>query len=111
MSHNAVTRRFAAAAGAMGAMGMIAARGALSAQAAQEEVPHATIYPVSFPTGSTELHKADHETIHGVAAMMERNPALNATVVGKADAVGSAEYNEHLSWRRAAAVFEALVFK
>jgi OOP family OmpA-OmpF porin len=92
-------------------MGLIAARGVVSAQAAQEEVPHATIYPVSFPMGSIELHQADHETIHGVAAMMERNPALNATVVGKADTVGSADYNEHLSWRRAAAVFEALVYK
>jgi len=42
--------------------------------------------------------------------MMERNPALVATVVGKADVVGTAEYNEKLSQRRGQAVFEALVY-
>jgi len=42
--------------------------------------------------------------------MMERNPALVATVVGKADTVGSVEYNEKLSQRRAQAVFDALVY-
>ena len=42
--------------------------------------------------------------------MMERNPALVATVVGKADTVGSPEYNEKLSHRRALTVAEILVY-
>ena len=68
-----------------------------------------TIYPVSFPTDSIALHRADLETIHGVAAMMERDTTLKATVIGKADTVGTAEYNEHLSQRRAEIVYDTLV--
>jgi outer membrane protein OmpA-like peptidoglycan-associated protein len=55
------------------------------------------------------LHLADQETIHGVAAMMARDPALVATVLGKADTVGNASYNERLSQRRAEPVSEALI--
>jgi len=36
-------------------------------------------------------------------------PNLTATIIGKADSVGSAELNEHLAEKRAQAVFEALV--
>ncbi len=107
MSQSQLTRRFAAVAGATS----LVAAYSVAAHALQPEEAHATIYPVSFPMGSVELHPADQETIHGVAAMMERNTALVATVLGKADTVGTSDYNEHLSWRRASAVFEALVFK
>lgn len=100
-----MTRRLAAAAGALSVLGAYTA-----VAAASTEGPQGTIYPVSFPPGSIALHQADQETIHGVAAMMERNPALLATVLGKADTMGSAEFNDHLSWKRASAVFEALVF-
>ena len=41
---------------------------------------------------------------------MQSNPELNATIFGKADAVGSAELNEKLAQRRAEAVFSALVY-
>ena len=41
---------------------------------------------------------------------MQSNPELVATIVGKADAVGSKELNEKLSQRRAEAVFDALVY-
>ena len=68
-----------------------------------------TIYPVSFPTDSIALHRADLETIHGVAAMMERDPMLKATVIGKTDTVGTPAYNEHLSARRAEMVYNTLV--
>ena len=37
-------------------------------------------------------------------------PTLVATIIGKADSVGSAELNEHLAEKRAQAVFEALVY-
>lgn len=104
MSKSRVTRRFAATAGAVSLLAAYTA-------AAQSPQPQATIYPVSFPINSVELHTADQETVHGVAAMMERNTALVATVLGKADTLGSPEYNEKLSQRRAQAVFEALVYK
>jgi len=42
--------------------------------------------------------------------MIRSTPAFVATIVGKTDSVGSAEFNEHLSQRRAEAVFEALVY-
>jgi OOP family OmpA-OmpF porin len=94
----------------VGIMSLFAAYTATAQSQQQEQQQKTTIYPVSFPSGGIELHKADQETIHGVAAMMERDPVLHAAVLGKADAVGTPEYNDHLSWRRAAAVFEALVF-
>ena len=103
-----MTRRFAAAAAASG---LFAAYGVAKAQVSKQEVPYGTIFPVSFPMNSVELHQADQETIHGVAAMMERDPKLVALILGKADTAGSGDYNEHLSWRRASAVYEALVFK
>ena len=106
MSQSQVTRRLATA----GAMSFLAACTTTAQPPAPPPEPQATIYPVSFPPGSIQLHTADQETIHGVAAMMERNPALVATVVGKADTVGSVEYNEKLSQRRAQAVFDALVY-
>jgi OmpA-OmpF porin, OOP family len=62
-----------------------------------------------FDTGSAALHGHDQDTIRGVAASMNSNPGLNATIIGKADTVGSPEFNEKLSERRALAVFDALV--
>ena len=41
---------------------------------------------------------------------MQSTPAFVATIIGKSDSVGSAEFNEHLSQRRAEAVFGALVY-
>jgi outer membrane protein OmpA-like peptidoglycan-associated protein len=76
----------------------------------QQQRKRNTIYRVSFQAGSIEFRRAYHETIYEAAAMMERDPAIVAMALGKADTVGSAEDNEHLSWRRAAAVFEALAF-
>ena len=45
-----------------------------------------------------------------MAAAMQGDPALIATIEGKADTVGSQELNEKLSQRRTQAVFEALVY-
>lgn len=108
MSCTPIGRRFAATAAATA---LLASYGVAKAQAPNQEVAHGTIYPVSFPVNSVELHQADNETIHGIAAMMQRDQKLVALVLGKADTVGSGDYNEHLAWRRASAVYEALVFK
>lgn len=93
-----------------GALTFLAASSA-AAQTQPQQTSQGTIYPISFPTNSVELHQADHETIRGVAAMLQRDPNLTATILGKADAVASPEYNEHLSWKRAQAVYEVLVFQ
>lgn len=93
----------------LGIAGLFISRAAPAQQV--EELPEGSnTYPVHFETGSYKLHTNDLETIRGVAAVMMRSPNLVATIVGKADSVGSADYNEHLSQRRAQAVFNALVY-
>lgn len=81
-----------------------------AAQQTQSLPPGSTTYPIHFATGSYKLDSADEDTIRAVAAKLQGTPALHATIIGKADSVGSAEFNEHLSQRRAEAVFEALVY-
>jgi outer membrane protein OmpA-like peptidoglycan-associated protein len=76
----------------------------------QTQQPGARAYPVHFPTGSDKLDAADQDTIRGVAGSMQSNAELNATIIGKADTVGSAEFNEKLAQRRSEAVFSALVY-
>jgi outer membrane protein OmpA-like peptidoglycan-associated protein len=102
-----LSRRLAAVTGALTVLAAFSA----AAQTQPQQTPQGTTYPISFPTNSVELHQADHETIRGVAAMLQRDPKLTATILGKADAVGSPEYNEQLSWKRAQAVYEVLVFE
>jgi len=41
---------------------------------------------------------------------MMGDSALTATIIGKADSVGSAEFNEKLAEKRAQTVFDALVY-
>lgn len=76
----------------------------------QTQQPGGRVYPVHFPTGSDKLDAADQDTIRGVAGSMQSNPEFNATIIGKADAAGSAELNEKLAQRRSEAVFNALVY-
>ena len=69
-----------------------------------------TTHFVYFATGSHALTPEDQDQIRDVAGMMQSTPTFVATIVGKTDSVGSADFNEHLSQRRAEAVFEALVY-
>ena len=80
------------------------------AQQTQQLPPGSITYPVHFVTGSAQLDTEDQETIRGAASKMLGAPTVVATIVGKADPVGSAELNEHLAQKRAQAVFEALVY-
>jgi outer membrane protein OmpA-like peptidoglycan-associated protein len=41
---------------------------------------------------------------------MKNSSTVDATIVGKADSVGSADFNNNLSQKRTEAVFEALVY-
>jgi len=92
----------------IGAMGLFAAYAA-TAQTYQQLPAGSVTYPVHFPTGSSQLGPEDQDTIRAVASKMMNTPTLTATIIGKADSVGSAELNEHLAEKRAQAVFEALV--
>jgi outer membrane protein OmpA-like peptidoglycan-associated protein len=103
MSRSIVTKSLAAAA----VMGLFAAH---AATAQQTQPPNCTTNFVYFATGSHALTPEEQDHIRNVAAMMQSTPTFVATIVGKTDSVGSAEFNEHLSQRRAEAVFEALVY-
>ena len=47
-----------------------------------------------FSTGSHELTPEDRDHIRDVAGMMHSTPAFTATIIGKADSVGSADLNQ-----------------
>jgi len=80
------------------------------AQSTQELPPGSTTYPIHFPTGSSTLGPEDQDTIRAVASKIKNSSTVNATIIGKADSVGSAEFNNHLSQKRTEAVLEALVY-
>jgi outer membrane protein OmpA-like peptidoglycan-associated protein len=106
MSQGKITRRMATAGGAMA----LFAAGAAKAQSTEEMAPGSNTFPVHFATGSYQLTGKDNDTIRGAAAYMMRDTSLNATIIGKTDTTGSADFNHHLSELRAKAVFEALVY-
>jgi outer membrane protein OmpA-like peptidoglycan-associated protein len=79
------------------------------AQGVAQQPPDSNAYPIYFATGAYKLEPQDQDTVRGVAAKMAQTPKLTATIVGKADSVGSAEFNEHIAPHLAQEVFEALV--
>jgi OmpA-OmpF porin, OOP family len=103
MSRSIATKSLAAAA----VMGLFAAHAATAQQ--MQNLPQCTTHFIYFSTSSHALTPEDQDHIRDVAAMMQSTPTFVAAIVGKADSVGSADFNEHLSQRRAEAVFEALV--
>ena len=104
MSRSIGTKSLAAAA----VMGLFAAHAATAQQT--QNLPQCTTHFIYFTTGSHALTSEDQDHIRDVAGMMQSTPTFVATIVGKTDSVGSADFNEHLSQRRAEAVFEALVY-
>jgi outer membrane protein OmpA-like peptidoglycan-associated protein len=106
MSQLRMTSRLAAVLGAIGLFTAYAA----TAQQVHQLPQGSNTFPVHFATGSYQLDGADQDTIRGVAAAMRRTPTLTATIIGKTDTVGSADFNHHLSEQRARAVFDALVY-
>lgn len=106
MSQGKLTRRLVTIGGAA----VLLAAGAAKAQSSEEMAPGSNTFPVHFDTGSFQLSGEDDDTIRGVAATMMRDTSLNATIIGKSDTTGSADFNNHLSEQRAKAVFDALVY-
>ena len=72
--------------------------------------PNAVWYHVSFDTGSYAISGDGQTVIADVVAYLQRNPASVATIVGRTDTVGGADYNMHLSHQRADAVRDAVVY-
>ena len=64
---------------------------------------------ITFDTGSAIVHPDYVDEIALVARSLRDNPASNVLVVGHTDNVGSTDYNQALSERRAAAVAQILL--
>ena len=72
--------------------------------------PSAVWYTVSFDTNSFAINANGQIVINDVIAYLQRNPVAVATIIGRTDTAGSADYNMRLSHRRADAVRDALVY-
>jgi len=110
MSRYRMAGKFATAVGAMS----LFAVGCIAVAEAQQPMPAwlpagSITYPVHFATGQFVVVAEDADTVRAVASKMKNDPKLEAILVGKADTVGSTEFNEHLAEKRAQAVFDALV--
>ncbi len=73
--------------------------------------PTAQWHHVAFDTNSTTLNPAARAAVNDVTAYLRTNPNATATIIGRADTVGSADYNMHLSHKRADVVRDALVYE
>jgi len=107
MANQRIANSLAAAA----IMGFFAIHAATAQQTPSLPLPAgSTANFVHFATGSYALTPEEQDHIRDVAGMILSTPGVVITIIGKTDTVGSAEFNEHLSQRRAEAVFEALVY-
>ncbi len=93
----------------VGVVSLFAAYGAM-AQGVAQPSPGFNASPIHFNTGAYKLLPEDLDRVRGEAAKMTQNPKLTATIVGKADTVGFAEFNEHPAQQRAQQVFDALFY-
>jgi outer membrane protein OmpA-like peptidoglycan-associated protein len=65
---------------------------------------------VNFESNSYAIDAAGQQQVLNVVAYLQNNPGAIATIIGKTDTVGSADYNMRLSHQRADAVRDALVY-
>jgi OOP family OmpA-OmpF porin len=76
-----------------------------------EQLPSGSVtYPVHFPTGASAIGPEDKDTVRAVASRIKNTPDVAVTIIGKADTVGSADFNNQLAEKRTQAVFEELVY-
>src|SRR6185312_10720288 len=64
-------------------------RTAVTAQQTQKLPPKSTTHFIYFSTGSHALTPEDQDRIRDVAGMIQSTPTFVATIIGKADSVGS----------------------
>jgi len=64
---------------------------------------------INFANDSAEIPADANALLDQYAAFLKRNPYYSAKIVGYTDNVGSAEYNQKLSEKRAKAVVNALI--
>lgn len=81
----------------------------LAATRAEERGIIVTIPGASFDSGRAVVKPGARATLRRIAEQVRGNDAVRIVVEGHTDSVGSAELNQQLSERRAAAVFDVLV--
>jgi outer membrane protein OmpA-like peptidoglycan-associated protein len=67
-------------------------------------------YAVHFDNDSFAIPPASQASVNEAALFLKQHPNSVATIIGKTDSVGTADYNMHLSHQRADAVRDALVY-
>ena len=67
-----------------------------------------SLYGILFDFNSAEIKSESEPTLVQIANLLRESPALKLLVAGHTDNVGSFEFNQDLSGRRAAAVVERL---
>lgn len=68
-----------------------------------------TMDPVEFPFDSIQVSRSFIPILREVVAVMKNRPELDVIIVGHADEIGTKDYNQRLSERRAGAVAAFLV--
>jgi outer membrane protein OmpA-like peptidoglycan-associated protein len=98
--------------GQFAAIGVVSLLGAC-AQTPQPQTAAVTApvwYHVSFESNSFAIGPNGQQAVADLSAYLQHNPTAVATIVGRTDTVGSADYNMHLSHQRADAVRDAVVY-
>lgn len=67
-------------------------------------------YTVDFATNSFTINADGQKVINNVINALQHDPVSVATLIGRTDTVGTADYNMRLSHRRADAVPDAVVY-
>jgi OmpA-OmpF porin, OOP family len=73
--------------------------------------PAAVWYHVAFDSNGIVVNAEGQKVIADVTGYLQRNPDAIATIIGRTDTVGTANYNMRLSHQRADAVRDALVYQ
>jgi outer membrane protein OmpA-like peptidoglycan-associated protein len=67
-------------------------------------------YAVHFDNDSFAIPPGSQGAVNEATQFLKQHPNSVATIIGKTDSVGTADYNMHLSHQRADAVRDALVY-
>jgi OOP family OmpA-OmpF porin len=114
MSRRAISWRLLAAAGVISTLGACAQTPPPQPVASNPPPvapgPNALWFTVSFDINSFAVNADGQKVVNDVVTYLQHNPDRIATIIGRTDTVGSADYNMRLSHRRADAVRDALVY-
>lgn len=72
---------------------------------------NATWFHIEFMSNSHALDAQGERTVADVTNRLQQNPNEIATIIGRTDTAGSANYNMHLSHLRADTVRDALIYR